>query len=313
MSIVITGATGRLGHATMTLLAQTGAPVHVLTRHLAKATTMFGDVAEIHEWHPQSSPPPAAAFRGAEVVINLMGEPVTGRWSKTKRQRVIDSRVGCTEKLVHALRDHRVRLVNASSFGFYPGERGENYDESSALQAPDTIVQKIIQDWERAALNARRTGNSVAVMRYGMIAGPNAYPQALVTACSRGRGVVMGDGKQTVPLVDIEDAARLPAWAATVPQVEGPVNAVAPTHVSLDDVVETIRQATGNGPRISLPGWAARYWLGPSANYTLGSYNIQPAVALRNGFEFAVPNAADIVMRALRHHGDAEPARYQAA
>lgn len=305
MSIVITGATGRIGQATMALLRQTGAPIHVLSRHLARATDMFGEYATVHEWHPLSSPPPATAFKGAEVVINLMGEPVAGRWSKIKQQRVVASRVGGTEKIVHAIRDHRVRLVNASSFGIYPGLQGENYDETTPLQAPANVVQTMIQDWERAALKARRSGHSVAVMRYGMISGETAYPQALAKSCSKGLGMRMGDGTQTVPLVDINDAARMTVWAATVPEVEGPINAVAPTSISLEKILERIEAATGRPARIKLPEWAARTWLGPSAPYQLGSYDIAPNVAQRGGFQFAHPEASDILGDALRQHTSA--------
>ena len=178
MSVVITGATGRIGQATMALLKESGAPIHVLTRHLARATDMYGTFAAVHEWHPLTSPPPAAAFKGAEVVINLMGEPVARRWSKLQQKRVITSRVDGTAKIIHAVRDRNVRLVNASSFGIYPGLPGERYTEATPLHEPTNAVQMMIQNWEKAALSARQSGHSVAVIRYGMITGRSAYPRS---------------------------------------------------------------------------------------------------------------------------------------
>lgn len=305
MTIVITGATGRIGVATMALLHQTGAPIHVLTRRLALATDMFGNFAEIHEWHPMSSPPPAAAFRGVEVVINLMGESVAGRWSRRKRDRIVGSRLVGTEKLVHAIRDSRARFVSASSYAIYPGIAGEQYNERTALQAPNNVVQTMIQDWERTALVARRNGNSVAVMRYGRVAGPSEphqlplFPGSLARKFQRGTGTVMGDGSRTVPLVDIEDAARMTVWAATVPNVEGPINVVAPVQISFNEIAEKIATSVGRGPRFKVPDWIARRWLGASAIYTLGSFAIEPTVALAGGFRFALPDGDGIVANAL--------------
>lgn len=318
MSIVITGATGRIGRATMALLRQTGAPIHVLTRQLAHATDLFGDQAEIHEWHPLSSPPPAVAFRDAEVVINLMGEPVGGRWSRTKLERVARSRIVSTEKLVQAMRERRVRFVSASSFAIYPGRAGEKYIEGMPLEAPENSVQTMIQDWERAALSAKRTGTSVAVLRYGMVSGGRAdaarplFPLGWARQCQRGFGVMMGDGNQVVPLIDVEDAARLTVWAATEPDIEGPINVVAPRAVTLSEVGEAIKTAVGNGPRLAIPHWMARPWLGRSACYTLGSYEIQPAVAMAGGFQFGQLQGDEIVVRTLRKSGLIDTSREEA-
>ena len=306
MSIVITGATGRIGRATMALLRQTGAPIHVLTRNLARASELYENCAEIHEWHPLSSPAPAAAFRDAEVVINLMGEPVGGRWSKAKLDRVVHSRIVGTDRLAQAMRDHRLRFVSASSYAIYPGHAGEIYTEGTALEAPANSVQKMIQDWEQAALRAKRTGASVAVLRFGMVSGgdPAAahplFPHVLARQCQRGYGALMGDGTQVVPLIDVGDAARLTVWAATEPDIQGPINAVAPVPLTLGQIGEKINEVTGQGARFSVPPWAAKIWLGRSASYTLGSYAIQPVVANAGGFQFATPDGEVIVERALR-------------
>jgi len=305
MSIVITGASGRIGRATMALLRETGAPVHVLSRNLVRATELFGDWADVHEWHPLSSPPPAAAFRGVEVVINLMGEPVGGRWTKARAERIAQSRVVGTEKIVQALREHRCRLVSASSFGIYPGNAEEKYTEGTRLEAPENCVQKMIQDWEQAALRAKRTGTSVAMIRYGMVSGGDGsakrplFPHGLARQCANGLGVIMGGGRQIVPVIDIEDAARLTVWAATEPDIEGPINAVAPVPLSLGEVGETIGAQLGRGPRIYIPRWVATRWLGRSASYTLGSFHVQPMIAMAGGFQFAVPDGKDVIARAL--------------
>ncbi|MEO0619874.1 MAG: NAD-dependent epimerase/dehydratase family protein [Pseudomonadota bacterium] len=315
MSIAITGATGRLGRAVMALLVKTGAPVHVLTRHLARATELFGDVAQIHEWHPLSSAPPASALRDADVVIHLAGEPVAGRWTVSRLDRIRRSRIVSSERLVSALKERPVRLIGASSYGIYGGRAGVTYSEETPLEAPETPVQTLVQDWERAVLSARRNRSSVAVVRYGMLCGTAArdqralFPHGLAAQCVRGFGLQMGEGQQVVPVVDIEDAARLTVWLASAPEIEGAVNAVAPTLLTLGDVGEAIATRCGRGPRLAIPNWIARPWLGPSAPFTLGSFDIQPKRALNCGFQFLRPDGRDVIACALASHAGVANAR----
>ncbi|MEL7544320.1 MAG: NAD-dependent epimerase/dehydratase family protein [Pseudomonadota bacterium] len=305
MSIAITGATGRLGRAVMALLVQTGAPVHVLSRNLNAATDLFGDVATIHEWHPLSSAPPASALRDAEVVIHLAGGPVAGRWTASRLDRIRRSRLISSERLVSALKERPVRLIGASSYGVYRGRSGETYSEETPLEAPETPVQTLVQDWERMVLSARRNRSSVAVIRYGMICGAAAsdqrplFPHGFAAQCERGLGLMMGEGQQIVPVVDIEDAARLTVWLASAPELEGAVNAVAPTLLTLGDIGEAIATSCGRGPRLAIPNWMAQPWLGPSAAFSLGSFDIQPQRALAGGFQFLRPDGRDVIARAL--------------
>ena len=61
-------------------------------------------------------------------MINLAGEPVIGRWTDAKKQALIASRVGLTERLVDAigksLSAARRSLISASAVGYY-GDTGD--------------------------------------------------------------------------------------------------------------------------------------------------------------------------------------------
>ncbi|MEL6288107.1 MAG: DUF1731 domain-containing protein [Pseudomonadota bacterium] len=307
MSIVVTGATGRIGRVVMRLLAQTGVPVHVLTRRFAEAEDLFAETATIHEWHPLTAPPPGAALKDAEVVLHLAGMPVTGRWSGARAAQIARSRIVSTGRLVSALKERRIRFVSASSFGIYPGVHGEEYPDDAELAAPVNAVQKMMQDWERTALDARRGGASVAIARFGMVCGPAdrsqrpLFPHAIAAACARGRGLAFGDASARVPVIDVDDAARLAIFLASAPDIEGPVNVVAPTPITRGEINEAIKTACGRGPRVAVPNWMARAMLGPSASLTLGSYDVRAHRAMAAGFKFAMPDGRQVVAEALRN------------
>ena len=62
--------------------------------------------AKLHAWDATRGSPPAAAFDGVDVVVNLMGESVADkRWSDARKKQLRDSRVVGTRALVDALRD----------------------------------------------------------------------------------------------------------------------------------------------------------------------------------------------------------------
>ncbi|NJM34250.1 MAG: NAD-dependent epimerase/dehydratase family protein [Rhodomicrobium sp.] len=236
--------------------------------------------------------------------FHLMGEPVGGRWTKAKKARIVTSRVTSAQKLARAIGGRPVRLISASSFGIYPGQRGDIYTEETKLDAPrKTFIQSTLRAWENAALSATEGDAKVTVIRFGMVAGPEAYPKKLVRLFQRAGGVIVGDGEQIVPIVDIEDAVRMMRWAAQGHVGEGVFNCVSPNLPRYQDVAEAIAAKLGKPVKLRIPDWLARPILGGSADYFLLSYDIRPAKAMARGFGFSHDQPKDILARALAPYG----------
>ena len=93
MKVAITGASGFIGKHLIRRLRVRGHKAVVLTREgggkpaASVATRPF----------PKDGPPD---LRGLDAVVNLAGESILGWWTKSKKQRVIESRVGTTNRLV---------------------------------------------------------------------------------------------------------------------------------------------------------------------------------------------------------------------
>src|SRR3954452_24443469 len=133
--IAITGATGQLGTALAAACAREGIPVSALVRDTVRGADLLPS-AKLHAWDATRGSPPADAFAGVDVVVNLMGEAIADkRWTDTRKKQLRDSRVVGTRALVDALRDLARRprlLISASGVGYY-GDRGDEIvTESSA-------------------------------------------------------------------------------------------------------------------------------------------------------------------------------------
>jgi uncharacterized protein len=301
MVVMVTGATGLLGRAIAKSYLAEGQKVHLVGRDPDKLQLLYGDRAARFVWRQVADEFPAKALDGVTTVFHLMGEPVGGRWTKAKKARIITSRVTSAQMVARAIAGGPVRLISASSFGIYPGRRGDVYDEETRIEAHGQgFIQSTLRAWENAAMSAANGSAKVTIIRFGMVCSPEGYPKKLVRLCQRVGGFIVGDGEQLVPIVDIEDAVSMMRWAAEGNAGDGVTNCVSPELPRFRDVAETIAAVVDKPIRFKVPDWLARPILGGSADYFLLNYDIRSARALAQGFKFAQDDPKTILRRALK-------------
>lgn len=299
MTVLVTGATGLIGRAITKSYIEDQEPVHILSRDAEKARRIFGGAVEVFEWQAGQQDLPRDALDGVDTVFHLMGEPVGGRWTAAKMERLMQSRVHSARQLAGALRGRKCRFISASSFGIYKGQRGEVYEETALLGEPETGVQRLLQAWEQAVASAEAPETRVNMVRFGMVCSTDGYPKKLIRLFNKGAGFVAGDGQQIVPIVDIDDAVGMLRWVASGQAGDGPVNCVAPELPSFEGVAGAISRHLGKPVRFRIPNWLARPILGGSADYFLLSYNVRPGKALDRGYNFRQSDPDRILQRAI--------------
>ena len=179
-------------------------------------------------------------------MFNLAGEPVSeGRWTDEKKRRIRDSRVVGTRDLVAglALLKSRPRvLVSASAVGYY-GDRGdEELDERSA--AGHGFLAEVCADWEREAMAASQLGIRVVCVRIGIVLAPGGGALArMLTPFRMGVGGRLGSGRQWMPWIHIKDVAGIMLHASWNNEINGPMNAVAPSPVTNADFTRALAHA----------------------------------------------------------------------
>ena len=301
MVVMVTGATGLLGRTIARSYLAEGAKLHLVGRDAEKLRQLYGSRATVFTWVQGSDDFPAAALEGVSTAFHLMGEPVGGRWTKSKKERIFTSRVTSAQMLARAIGGAPVRLISASSFGIYPGRRGEVYDEQTRIEGHgQAFIQSTLRAWENAALSAGNGSTNVTIIRFGMVCSPEGYPKKLVRLCRRVGAFIVGDGDQLVPIVDIDDAVAMMRWAADGKAGDGVINCVSPRLPRFRDVAETIAVVVDKPIRFKVPDWLARPVLGGSADYFLLSYDIRSSRALAQGFSFTQDDPETILRRALK-------------
>lgn len=287
MTAVITGGTGLLGRE---LLAHLPDAV-VLSRDPTRTSRRPGGARAIR-WDLATQPAPLEDVPGLDAVFHLAGEPVgEGRWTDDKKTRIRDSRVQGTRNLVaglHARGRKPEVLVCASAVGYY-GDRGsEELDESS--QPGHGFLSDVCTEWEREALAAEALGMRVVCVRLGIVLASGGGALArMLTPFKMGAGGRLGTGKQWMPWIHVEDAARLLIHASRTPSIRGAMNAVSPQPVTNAEFTESLGHAVHRPAIIPVPEAALRIVFGEMSTIMTASQKVLPRVAQRTGYVFQYP------------------------
>src|SRR6266704_1226267 len=150
MNITITGATGFIGRRLIARLASDRHQLHALSR---RTNVTFGDTAVwISKWDPMTEEPPEESLANADAIVHLAGEPVAQRWTAEAKQKILESRVQGTRRLVQALSKQPRKpsvLVCASAVGIY-GSRGDEILTESSTLGGDYLAE-VCKAWEKEA------------------------------------------------------------------------------------------------------------------------------------------------------------------
>lgn len=281
---LVTGATGFIGKHLCALLP---AP-NVLTRKPESVPSEFARSA-CFRWNPGKEAPPPEALSGCNAVFHLAGEPVaSGRWNKSKKARILNSRVAGTRNLIAGLRamdQPPSVLVSASAVGYYGSRLDEEITEGSPPASG--FLADVCREWEAAATSAEAFGVRVVTIRIGMVLGKNGGAMArMLPVFKLGAGGNLGNGRQWMPWIHVEDLARLFVFAAEHDTLRGPVNGSAPEPVRNREFTRAVGQMVRRPTLFPAPAFALRLALGEFAEVLLASQRVLPRAAQDAGFEF---------------------------
>src|SRR5207244_3386104 len=117
--------TGFVGRAVTLRLLGAGHRVAAIVRSVETARSRLGGLVELFASAGEGEL--AHALDGRDAVINLAGEPIIGRWTAARKERIVSSRVNATRRLVATMASMQSPprvLVSASAVGYY-GDRGD--------------------------------------------------------------------------------------------------------------------------------------------------------------------------------------------
>ncbi len=279
--IAVAGSSGLIGSALMTALRASGRRVlRIVRRAPSGADEVF--------WNPDAGDIDAARLRGVDAVVNLCGVNVgQKRWSGAYKQSLRDSRIDPTEVLTGAVIEAGgPTLVNASAVGYYGDTKDRITDETTPPGRG--FLARLCQDWEAATMPATRAGVRVVLARTGLVLAPaGGIISRLKPVFSLGLGAELGNGRQYMPWISLEDEVRALLHVISNDEVAGPVNLTGPAPVTNAEFTDALGRALHRPTPWVVPGFAVRAALGEFADEgLLRGQRAVPTVLERTGFDF---------------------------
>jgi uncharacterized protein (TIGR01777 family) len=292
VKILTTGASGLIGSALGAHLTGGGHDLVRLTRSVPRAPEEF-------RWDPAAGEIDPGTLDGVDAIVHLAGETVAGRWTESKKRRIRDSRVLGTRLLAETAAAHDPRpraFVSASAIGYY-GDRGdEPLTEESSMG--EGFLAAVVRDWESATDPAREAGIRVVNLRFGIVqSAAGGALRAQLPLFRLGLGGRVGNGRQYVSWVAIDDVVGAIGFALGEERLSGPANVCAPRPVTNAEYARTLGRVLRRPAVLPAPAAAVRLVLGEFAGELLGGQRVVPDRLREVGFEFRYPELEG----ALRH------------
>lgn len=290
MKALVTGSTGFVGTHLMRRLEQ---PI-ASGRSLEKIRQHFGDV-EMRIWDPGRSVEPSL-LAGVDTVFHLAGESLfNGRWNAAKKDKIRASRVDSTRRLVDGIASSAQppkTLICSSAIGFY-GDRGDEKLTEGSASGHDFLAG-VCESWECEALRAQKFGVRVVCIRTGVVLGKGGGALAQMLPLFRmGLGGRLGNGRQYMSWVHIDDLVGIMLYAARQAEISGPVNGVAPEPVTNRAFTMTLAQVLHRPAFFTIPRFILKLILGEFATVLLSSQRVLPEKISRAGYRFIFAELKD--------------------
>ena len=299
MKIAITGASGFIGRALVDVIEARGDTV---------VTFIRSDVAQQNavRWSPhlQSINHEDLARAGTiDAVVHLAGAGIADkRWSKARKQEILESRVKGTALVASTIGElispPRV-VLSGSAIGIY-GSRGEEV-LTEASSRGEGFLADVCEAWESAAQPIVSRGSTVTYLRTGIVMGASGGALKKQLPLFRaGLGGRLGSGKQFLSPISLRDHIRAMLFLIDQP-VNGAVNLVAPTPLTNQAFTAALGRAVHRPALAMVPKSALAIALGSDlvTEALLASQRVTPDVLHKQGFEFLDPTIDDILTAAL--------------
>ena len=299
MEVVVTGASGLIGQALVTILEARGDRVRRLVRR------PVADPSEIR-WDPDRGHLNPTALVGVEAVIHLAGAGIADRrWTRSQMNRILESRTRGTQLLAHSLAEARPLggpkvLVSGSAIGFY-GDRGEEALTEASPRGTGFLADVCVA-WEDATRDAERAGLRVAYARTGVVlARSGGLLARLLPLFKVGLGGRIGSGRQFMSWISLTDEVMALAWMID-DDVAGPVNLVAPGAVTNTEFSRSLGKVLRRPARLPVPplGPALLYGRHLVRELMLASTLVLPKVLSGGGFQFAHLSVNEALVETIR-------------
>ena len=281
--VLITGGTGLIGKRLSFLLASKGYEVSVLSRSKSpesKYTTFV--------WNVKDQFIEEEAFQDLDYIIHLAGAGIADKkWSEKRKNEIIDSRVQSTNLLYNTSKRLKTPLkafISASATGYYGSVTTATIFTETDQPATD-FLGKVCRLWEESIFQFKKKYKTRTVaLRTGIVLSNDGgalkkMKTPVVTP--------LGDGKQYMPWIHIDDLCQMYIKAIENEDLEGAYNAIAPEHQTNYSFSKAIAKTFKRSfLPMGAPSFILKIVFGEMATIILNGSRVSTDKIIQTGFKF---------------------------
>jgi len=293
-TVLITGGTGMVGTSLTQLLLNKGYQVIVLTRQprVSNVPNLTYAVWDIDKGYIDPS-----AIQNADTIVHLAGAGVADkRWSKKRKQEILDSRVKSGELLVKYLTEnsHQVKtVVAASAIGWYGPDTAQSLMNGFVETDPvdGAYLGVTCKSWEESVKPIEALGIRLVTLRIGIVLNKKGGALAeFIKPAQFGMATIFGNGKQMVSWIHHHDLCKMMIHGIETASIKGVYNAVSPDPISNKDLIIAIaKKLRSFYLPIPVPAFVLKIMLGEMSIEILKSAKVSSKKIQGAGFNFDYP------------------------
>ncbi|MFA5959235.1 MAG: TIGR01777 family oxidoreductase [Tatlockia sp.] len=305
MNVLIAGASGFIGRNLVEAL-QPGHNITVVGRDWSLLKRYFPNHIKLCSWESLDE----LNAKSFDAIINLCGHNISAsRWNETVKQQIIDSRVKTSATLIQWAKKQEAtpHFYCANAIGIY-GMQDSNdpkpFDEESPIDCnnPRDFLSEIGVKWQNALQPALESGMPVTTTRFGVVLKKGeGILKKLAPSFYCGLGAILGDGKQVISWMHIEDLVAAYLFLLDKPELTGDFNFTAPHPVSQEDFARLLAKAMNRPLFLKMPAWFIKQVFGEMGeSLLLKGQRVLPKRLLETGYCFRYPKLAEALHHEFR-------------
>jgi len=287
-SILITGGSGLVGTHLSKHLINIGYQVKHLSRSIGENTDI-----ETFIWDVEKGIIDKNCIKGVDTIVHLAGTGIADkRWTEERKKLIISSRTDSIKLIYDLLKkeNHEVKqIISASGIGYY-SDRGDEVLTEESDPNTDFLAKSCIL-WEKAVDEGKKQNLKITKLRTGLILAKHggALPKLAMPVIFF-VGSPLGDGKQWLSWIHIDDVVNMYTFAIENENLEGLFNMAAPQPVRNKDFVKILSNVLKKpmwAPAV--PKFVLKILLGEMNKAVIGSTYVSVDKIMAKGFKFKFP------------------------
>ena len=276
MIVAISGATGFIGRRLTAYLESQNIKIIALERSDFGNENLFQKI------------------NGCDCVVNLAGESIFQRWTKSSKKRIMASRIDTTRQIVECINRSKgyKTLISTSAVGYYADQVACDEDEYTRGVG---FLAQVCTIWEGEALACNNSHRTV-ITRFGIVLDEQGGAlKKMVSSMRLGVAAVIGNGKQPFSWIALDDLIRAIEYLILNPDCKGIYNLTAPQPTTNLDITKHLASKLSTPITMHLPKLIFKIAMGESSILLTAGQYVLPKRLSQDGFKFKYESITEYI------------------